>query len=68
MTRHSSISNKLRNVNPIRGKTHNVTTQKMKIYYVKIKVTGLVINFGRTKPLEIDKSKSKIVALVFMLL
>ena len=45
MTRHSSKSNKLRNVNPVRGRTGNVTIQKWKIYYIKIKVIALIINF-----------------------
>ena len=45
MTRHSSNPNKLRNVNPARGRTGNVTIQKWKIYYIKIKVIALIINF-----------------------
>ena len=36
MTRHSSKPNKLRNENPVRGITENVTIQKWKIYYIKI--------------------------------
>ena len=39
------IPNKLRNGNPIRGRTGNVTVQKWKIYYIKIKVIVLIINF-----------------------
>ena len=30
MTRHSSKPNKLRNINPVRGRTGNVTIQKWK--------------------------------------
>ena len=44
-TRHSSKPNKLRNVNPVRGRTGNVTIQKWKIYYIKIKVIAIIINF-----------------------
>ena len=43
MTRHSSKPNKLRNINPVRGRTGNVTIQKWKIYYIKIKVIALII-------------------------
>ena len=43
MTRHSIKPNKLRNVNPVRGSTGNVTIQKWKIYYIKIKVIALFI-------------------------
>ena len=38
MTRHSNKPNKLRNVNPVRGRTE--------IFYIKIKVIALIINFG----------------------
>ena len=41
MNRHSSKPNKLRNVNPIRGRTGNVTIQKWKIYYSKSKSSRL---------------------------
>ena len=43
MTGHSSKPNKLRNVNPVRGSTGNVTIQKWKIYYIKIEVIALII-------------------------
>ena len=45
-TRHSSKPNKLRNVDPVRGRTENVAIQKWKIYYIKIKVIALIINFS----------------------
>ena len=57
MTRHCSKPNKLRNVNPLRGRTGNVTIQKWKIYYIKI--IALIINLDETNPFEIDKCKSK---------
>ena len=44
MTRYSSKPNMLRNVNSVRGGTGNVTFQKWKIYYIKIKVIALIIN------------------------
>ena len=59
MTRHSSKPNKLRNINPVRGRTGNVTIQKWKIYDIKIKVIALIINLDETNPFEIDKCKSK---------
>ena len=43
MTRHTSKPNKLRNVNPVRGRTGNVTTQKWNIYKEPI-ATGTIIN------------------------
>ena len=49
MTRHSSKPNKSRNVNPVRGRTGNVTIHKWKIYYIKIKVIALIINFRWNK-------------------
>ena len=49
MTRHSSKPNKLRHINPVRGRTGNVTIQKWKIYYIKIKVIALIINFKWNK-------------------
>ena len=45
MTAHSSKPNKLRNVNPVRGRQGNVTIQKWKIYNIKIKVIPLILNF-----------------------
>ena len=56
MTRHSSKPNKLRNVNPVRGRTGNVTIQKWKIYYVKIKAIEIL---NETNPIEIDKWNPK---------
>ena len=44
-----SKPNKIRNVNPVRGRTGNVTIQKWKIYYIKIKVIALIINFRWNK-------------------
>ena len=35
MTRHSRKSNKLRNVNTVRGRTENGPFQKRKMYYVR---------------------------------
>ena len=58
MTRHSSKSNKLKNVNPVRGRTGNVSIQRRIIYYVKIKVIS-AINLDETNPFEIDKCKTK---------
>ena len=58
MTRHFIKSNKLRNVNTVRGRTGNVPIQKRKIYYVKIKVIALIINVNETSPFEIEKCKS----------
>ena len=57
MTRHSSKSNKFREVNTVRGRTGNAPVQKRKIYYVKIKVLSLILD--ETNPFEIDKCKSK---------
>ena len=45
-----SKPNKLRNVYTIRSTTRNVTIPKRKIYYIKIKVVALIINFRRTNP------------------
>ena len=59
MTKHSSNPNKLRNVNPVRYRTGNVTIQNWKIYYIKIKVITLNINLDETSLFEIDKCKSK---------
>ena len=47
MIADSSKPNKLRNVYTIRSTTRNVTIQKRKIYYIKIKVIALIINFRR---------------------
>ena len=44
MTRHSSNSNELRNVNTVRGRTGDVLIQNRKIYHDKIKVIKLIIN------------------------
>ena len=59
MTRHSSKPNKLRNVNPVRDSAVNVTIQKWKIYYIKIKIIALIINLDETDPFEIDTCKCK---------
>ena len=59
MTRHSSKPNRLRDVNPVRGRTGNVIIQKWKMYDIKIKVNALIINLDETNPFEIDKCKSK---------
>ena len=47
LTRHSSEPNKLRNENPIKGRSGNGTSpfKNEKNYYVKIKVRALIINF-----------------------
>ena len=50
MTTLSSKSYKLRNIHSIRG----TTIQKVKIYYIKVKVIAFIINFGGNKSLEID--------------
>ena len=57
MARHSSKSSKLGNT--VRGITGNGPIQKRKIYYIKIKVIALIINFDETNPFEIDKCKSR---------
>ena len=38
LTWQSSKPNELRNLNPVRGRTGNVTIQKWKIYYTKIEI------------------------------
>ena len=47
MIADSSKPKKLRNVYTIRETARNVTIQKRKIYYIKIKVIALIINFRR---------------------
>ena len=61
LTRHSSKPNKLRNINPIRGRTGNVTIQKWKIYKKKKKKKSSRLSYilDETNPFEIDKCKSK---------
>ena len=44
MIANSSKPNKLRNVYTIRSTVRNVTIQKLKIYYIKIKVIAFIIN------------------------
>ena len=52
-------SNKLRNVYTIRSTTRNITIQKRKIYYIKIKVIALIINFRRNKSISTERCRSK---------
>ena len=59
MTRQSSKSNKLRNVDTVRRRTGYVHIQKRKKYYVKIKVIALIIILDETNPFEIDKCISR---------
>ena len=54
---YCSRSNKLRNVNLVRGRTVNVTIQKWKIYHIKINVIALTIKFRRNKLFEISLSQ-----------
>ena len=59
MMADSSKPNKLRNVYTIRSTARNVTIQKRKIYYVKIKVIALIINLRRNKSICNRKIRCK---------
>ena len=54
MSADSSKHNMLRYVYTIRSTARNVTIQKRKIYYIKIKVIAFIINFIRNKSFSTD--------------
>ena len=49
MNADSSKPNKLRNLYTIRSTARHVTIQNRKIYYIKIKVIALIINFRKVQ-------------------
>ena len=57
MTTHSSKFYELRNIKFIRRMTWNIAILERKIYNIKIKVIGFIINLEETKPLEIERCK-----------
>ena len=57
MIADSSKPDKLRNVYTIRSTARNVTFQKRKVYYIKIKVIALIIK--ETNPFAIERCKDK---------
>ena len=59
MIADSSKPNKLQNVHTMRSTTRNVTIQKRKIYYVKVKVIALIIIIEETNPFATERCKSK---------
>ena len=62
MIRHFSKSNKLRNVNPERGRTGNITIQGRKIYLnVKIKVIALIMILDETNSFKWTNLNPKMV-------
>ena len=63
-TRHSSKSNKLTNVKPMRGRTGNITIQKGKFIISESKSSRLLFIMDETNPFEIDKCEYKNGALV----
>ena len=58
MIADSSIPDKLRNVYALRNTARNVTIQKRKVYYIKIKVIAFIIILEETNPFAIERCKS----------
>ena len=56
MTKHSRKSTKLKNVNPVRGRTENVTVQE--IESLPYQNQNIRAYLGKINPFEIDKYKS----------
>ena len=65
MTRHLSKANKLRDVYSIKSGVGNITVLKWKVNSVEIKIIAFVWILDETNSSDIDKSKSKIEALVY---
>ena len=59
MTRHSSTSNKLRNVNTVRGRTGTSSLEKGKLLYQNQSHRACHKYLDETNPFEIDKCNSR---------